>query len=718
MKTLQRTLGGAFLALAPALASGAYPLLEEVVVTAQKRPGLLQQTPMSLIALDGAALERLGLRDISDLRGAVPQLQLVPHPNAASTLRTFMRGVGNNDEQVLQDPSVAVYLDGVYLSRTQGLSSDLLDLARIEVLRGPQGTLYGRNATGGAVNLVTREPEPGEWSFRQQISAGSRNHLRLATLANLPLGEHAAARVSYQRSAEDGFVENRGTGAERFGDQDRRSGRLDLLWRPDESLVLRYVRDAARMDDTPAFTGRAALAPASSPRPHEGSPDVRDLRANDIDIDGHALTLTWTFADGQQLRSITARRDIDDEQYQDVHSGVTGPLPIFLTQAVGEQRQWSQELQWLGQSADGRTEFIAGAFWLREQMERNSANIVPSRGTAALVFGRDLLNESFAGFGEITWTPPGFDDRLELSAGARSSRDEREVTLVRGSQQLASGLVTLSPQIGEGDRRFRNLSPAAGAAWEVREGLRVYAEYATGYKSGGFNARASSITRFNEGFDDETMRSLEIGLKSEWWDRRLRLNAAAFRSAYRDVQVIVPSDPTNVLVSDMLNAGRATIDGLEAEVSAILAPGVSVELRVGLLDAGFDEVEDATGADVAQRYRFVHAPDRSASLDLRYEPPLPPRMGTLAAELSWTWQDKAWSTSSIDAGEFLIEAYGIWNARLTYAPPALPAGTLRLALWGRNLRDEEYYLAHFNAGIPSAFWGAPRSVGFDVIYSL
>ena len=718
MKFSCRLLASTCLAFAQPPVSADELQLEEIVVTAQKRSGLLQQTPISLVTLDSAALESLGLREIGDLRSAVPQLQLVPHPNAATTLRTYMRGVGNNDEQILQDPSVAVYLDGVYLSRTQGLATDLVDLVRVEVLRGPQGTLYGRNATGGAVNLVTHEPQPGEWSLRQQLTTGSRDQLRLATAANLPLGEQAAARISYQRSREDGFVENRGTGTARFGDQARESGRLDVLWHPDDALAVRYVRDFGRIDDTPTFTGRATLAPQSSPRPHEGSPFVRDLQANDIDIDGHALTLGWTLGNGHELRSISARRDIDDFQNQDVHSGSAGPLPLFLTRASGEQRQWSQELQWLGESGDGRIEFIAGAFWLREEMERESANIVPARGTAALVFGRDLMNESLAVFGEATWTPTGFDDRLQLSAGLRRSRDEREVTLVRGTRQLLSGSVTLSPLVGEGDRNFSNLSPSAGAMWELRDGVRAYLELATGYKSGGFNARASSITRFNEGFDDETMRSIEVGLKSEWWDRRLRLNAAAFRSDYEDIQVIVQSDPDNVLVSDMLNAGRATIDGLEAELSAIVGAGLSVELRIGLLDAGFNEVEDANGADVAQRYRFVHAPERSASLDLRYELPVSPAIGNLAAELSWTWQDEVWSNSSIDAGEFLIEDYGLWNARLVYEAPPLPAGTLRLALWGRNLRNEEYYLAHFNAGIPSAFWGSPRSVGLDVIYSL
>lgn len=693
------------------------PRLEEIIVTAKKRPALLQRTPISLVALDGRALERLGLSQLGDLRGAVPQLQMLPHPNAASTLRTYMRGVGNNDEQILQDPSVAVYLDGVYLSRTQGLAMDLTDLQRIEVLRGPQGTLYGRNATGGAINLVTVEPEPGEWSFRQQVTAGSRSLLRHATLLNLPLGESAGLRLGYQRSGEDGFVENRGGGEARFGDSDREAGRIDLLWRPAADLSLRYVRDLGRIDDTPAFTARAALQPFSARRPHEGSAAVRELEANDIDVDGHALTLDWSLAAGQRLRSISARRDIDDFQNQDVHSGVNGPLPLFLTRAEGEQRQWSQELQFLSAEDGGRLEYILGAFWLREEMTRASANAVPARGTASLVFGRDLVNESQALYGELTWRPPGIDEQLELGAGLRLSHDERQVSLARGTQQLATGNITMNPVVGRGDRDFDNLSPGATVSWEPREGLRIYAEVISGYKSGGFNARASSIERFEEGFDDETLLSFELGLKSEWWDRRLRVNAALFRSAYEDIQVIVQSDPANVLVSDMLNAGKATIDGLEAEVSALLTPSLALDLRMGLLDARFDELEDATGADVANRYRFVHAPRRSASLDLRYTLPRLGALGQPSAELSWTWQDDAYANTAIDTGAWVITSYGIWNARLALEEIPMPAGELRLALWGRNLRDEEYYLAHFNAGIPSAFWGSPRSIGLDIVYA-
>lgn len=217
--------------------------LEEIVITAQKRPESLLESPLSLVVISEQELERSHFVDLADLATLAPNLQVLPHPNAASTLLLFIRGVGNSDEQVIQDPSVAVYLDGVYLSRSQGLASEFLDLERIEVLRGPQGTLYGRNATSGAVNLITKAPSFDASNFSQTLNTGSRALLRATTHLNVPVSDSVAVKVSYQNSQQNGFVRNVGTGAPRFGDEDRNAWRIDGLWQPSDDLRVRLIVD-------------------------------------------------------------------------------------------------------------------------------------------------------------------------------------------------------------------------------------------------------------------------------------------------------------------------------------------------------------------------------------------------------------------------------------------------------------------------------------------
>lgn len=693
--------------------------LEEVTVTAQKRRESLQDVPISLVSLDAAELARMGYDDMESLRLRVPGLQLRPHPNAQSTLLLYLRGVGNADEQIIQDPSVGVYLDGVYLPRSQGLNLELLDIDRIEILRGPQGTLYGRNATGGAVNVVTRQPDPEEWSFSQKVTAGSRDLLRSRTGLNVPLGRRAALGLGYLRSSEQGFIRNAGSGESHFGSRDRDALRADLYWQPLPSWELRYAYDAAGSNDSPAFIDKVPLAPMSAIRPSVGSANVVDLRANEINSEGHSLQVNWSGNKAFEVRSITAYREISDFQYQDFHTGQFGPLPVLQTTATGTQENWSQEFQFLGGSEKLGIEHIVGFYWFKEQAERSAGNLTPGNGRRRLVFGRDIENSARAVFGQLKWTPPALDHRLEMTLGGRWSEDRRRAILDRAVEDVTTGVINFNPVTSEGKRNFDNFSPSFVIAWQPNEAINLYGKVMEGYKSGGFNARATSPQRFSEGFDDETLVSWELGLKSDWLDRRMRLNVALFRSNYTDIQVNVQSDPNNSILSDVLNAGAATIDGLEVDFSGLFGDGLRYDIRYAWLDATFDRIASADGSNVADQYRFIGAPRHFLTLGLEYTFPATP-LGQLTAASQYMWQDDSYSNSTIDAGSFIIPAHALWDARVTLSR-ALPRGELQLALWGKNLSDEEYYTGHFNGGsgfpVTSAIWGAPRSVGLDVTYS-
>lgn len=250
--------------------------LQEVVVTAQKREESLQDTPISIVALSSEALESRGIDGLSDLHADVPGLVISPHPNSGATVRIYIRGIGSANDQITYDPSVAMYVDGVYLARFQGLAAEVAELERVEILRGPQGILYGRNSTGGAINFITKAPQLGEFSFRQDLSAGNRDRLYARTRANIPMGETAAAELSFLRVRQDGFIRNAGTGVSRFGDQDRYAYRAALLWQPNDRFDLRYTFDRSDMEDTPVYLAVVPLYPAEASAPSASLPAVRD----------------------------------------------------------------------------------------------------------------------------------------------------------------------------------------------------------------------------------------------------------------------------------------------------------------------------------------------------------------------------------------------------------------------------------------------------------
>ena len=690
--------------------------LEEVVVTAQKRSEPLLEAPISLVVISQQELLRSHYVDLADLANLAPNLQVLPHPNAASTLLLFMRGVGNSDEQIIQDPSVAVYLDGVYLSRSQALASEFLDLERIEVLRGPQGTLYGRNATSGAVNLMTKAPDPEAFVFSQALDTGSRGLLRATAHLNTPLGNDFALKLSYQDSRQDGFVRNAGTGAQRFGDEDRSAWRVDGLWRPNGALAIRLVADKQESSDTPAYVGAVGVLPERLDAPKVGSTWVSDLQTNDTSSEGFAAIVDWEVNSNWSVKSITSKRELSDFQYQDLHSGVRGPIAVLITEAEGTQSQFSQELNLTYSNADESLKAIVGAYWFDEDAIRNARNTVPGAKVRKLVFGRDINNTAQALYGQVSWRPDLSDQNLELTLGVRASKDERYVLIDRAQQSLPDGLLMFAPMSSVGQRDFDNVSPSFMARYRLSEQAYVYAKQVAGYKSGGFNARASTSARFSEGFDDETLVSRELGFKAELLDRRVRVAATVFQSEYDDIQMNVQSDPNNIVVADVLNAGRASIDGFELDIDALIGEQSELTLRYGWLDSGYDLIRDANGQNVASDYRFMGAPEHSLLLAWS---------GVLGGfndrgfeyNISYSWRDQFFGSNTTDAGVYKVPAYGLVSGDLSRSVN-FDWGRLDISLWGTNLLDNTYYRWQFNAGaggpIPSGVWGEPRAIGLKL----
>ncbi len=712
---------GATLALFPSVAlaqTGSQPDdvrvnqgIAEIVVTAQRREESLQDTPISILALTAADLEAKRIDGLTDLRANVPNLQLTPFPNNAATTQIFLRGLGLSDDQITQDGGVAVYQDGVYVARSQGQALEVAELERVEVLRGPQGTLYGRNATGGAINFITRKPELGRFGFKGQASIGNFDMRKFKAGVNVPVGNRIAARLSFLDARQDGFVDNLGTGVSRFGDKDRRAYRADVLWEPFDDLQLRYAYDRSEIGDTPVFVGFSPLHPLVAERPNAGSPLVRDLLPNDIVTQGHALTAEWDVSPTLTIRSITAYRKLDNFQNQDYLTGVLSPTPLQKNQSRALQDQFSQELQLVGSAFDDEIEYVLGGYYFEEDGSNFSNSFSPPTATRSFTTAT-IKNRSVALFGQATWRPGFADRRLHLTLGARQSWDRRAATLAR-STQVGAGPVTPVPGFGDGDRKFRDFSPSFTVGYDLSNDIHFYAKAVRGYKSGGYNVRASSIARFNDGFDAETLWSYEAGLKSQFLDNTVRLNLAAFHSKYQDIQINVQSDPTNARITDVLNAGSASVNGVEVDLTLAPSRNFRVGLNYGYLDPKYDEIIDARGVDISSNFRFTQSPKHTLAADVTYDLPSLP-FGQLTANANYTMQSDKFSSSTISGGKFIIGDYGLLNARLTLAEiPGLEQ--FRIALWGRNLTDKEYYLFQFNIGRPGAIFGEPRTYGLDVI---
>lgn len=697
--------------------AGRMSTLEEVIVTAQKRSESLQEAPISLAVFGEAALENSGFTDLGDLQSSVPNLAMREMPSSKSAMRAFIRGVGNNDSQITQDPAVAVYLDGAYIGRSTGLITELSDVERIEVLRGPQGTLYGRNATGGAINIISKQPS-GQFGLRQEVTLGNRNLWRNQTTVDLPEVAGFSTKLSYIKGAVDGWVKNRAAGAD-FNELDKEAFRLAVRWTPTDSVTLDYSYDLADMQfgshhEQSLRPPRAAFAitPYSEDRLESASPFM-PFRTSDLDIEGHSLTVDVTLTETLSAKSITAYREMDESLYQDYAPNPFIPWMFANEPFETTQHQFSQELQLIGAPADGTINYVAGLYYFTEGAKEVATdyifgNLLQSRRTKA-------NNDAWAGYGQVSWRPPILDDALELTLGVRYSEDEREVD---GSRIAALDGVVFNNVKGDDD--WNNWSYTAIAEYTINTAASAYVKYAQGYRTGGFNGRAIRPDSLRKPVDEETVDSFEIGLKSEWLDSRVRANLAVFTMNYDDLQLSFAS-ATDVSDVNFFNAAEATINGFELDVTAVPFEGLLVSLQYGYLDTNIDEViNPVTGLEDHGRYELPSAPQSTYTADVEYTLP-PLAIGTLLVNLNYSWRDDVVTTAPIYQTPYArIDSYGLLNGRITLREiPLFERGELRIALWGKNLTDKEYLVdvvGSFPWSEAVGAFGEPRSYGVDMIY--
>ncbi len=737
-------------------ATHAAPALEEIIVTAEKRQESLQDVPISIAAFPQDTLEKLGITDIKGLASQVPNVVINEFTGSSTTVRLFMRGVGQNDVQVTQDPSVALYMDGVYIGSSVGTSFETADIQRIEVLRGPQGTLYGRNATGGAINLITNQADPGGFAFKQTLTGGNLDLFRSRTIANFPLTNSTAVKFAYSYSDRDGTVDNHGNGKD-WGVEERENFTGDFHWDINDNQAVDYkyehskIKDTSRLsqilyfDSTAPNAGVIAFAdptvhadgtPVDSGRDRlDDATSFDDILTGDVQIDAHTLNYAWDINEVLTFNSITGYRDVDvfNQTAQVPNASILNMFTIVNGITNTSFNQFSQEFQLLGETE--AFTWVGGLYYYEDESEDD--NTGNSNGSENIPAG-DLTdhttteNTSLAAFGQATWSPLALEQRWHFTVGTRFSSDNRKAH--RNNNRVSYGFAgspsTVPAFVANYDKDFTKFNPSFTVEYDLSDFSRVYGKVVTAYKSGGTSQRSTSQANFEKGFDEEELVSYELGYKGDLADGRVRFNAALFYMTYDDYQQSVQTGRSPG-ERDFINIRDADIAGLEFDLTVAITEELTSTLSYGYLDSSFGpdtvsflQVDDTSGSGFTQVTAeltddLAMAPNHSASLALDYTRAL--SFGLLNANLNAQYQDEAGTGVDEPTGE--LDERTLVGAVLSLSEIDVGRGQLKVMLWGKNLFDQEYYIGNIrqdsfdSLGLMGlATFGDPRTYGMTVEY--
>ena len=730
---------------------------EEIVVTARRREENLQQIPVSATAFTQSTLDERSATRLPDLAGSTPNLVLTSGSFGAdaSDAVVFIRGVGQGDTAIYSDPGVGIYLDGVYLARAQGALLDLVNLDRVEILRGPQGTLFGRNTTGGAIQLITRRPSR-QFEKRLSLTGGARHQLDGNLAVEGPLGQDLFGALALYSANSDGFTRSLATGQE-FDDKSRDLVRASLEYAPEQGLEAYLTADYLQEDGrggnqslralsrTPLLLFYNQVLSEQGFTPYDGAFVVNDPRTSfaatskgvDPYLEGrvYGLTLDLGYRSGALWwRSLTGYRQVDYDAYTDADAS---PVPVSEGKFVERQSQLSEELQLQGSGES--LDWLIGAIYFEERPQEDNREVTLGNlfealelapgpkylipGTPIPVGGRGnpfnllffqgdglvrnlrLTSKSWAIFSESTRR---ITDRLSLTLGARYTEDRKKFTYLshNGFGAVAADLANQGS--------WSDWSGRLSLAWQARPELLIYGNLARGFKSGGFNGRPQSRGVLDP-FDPEYVISFELGLKADLLDRRLRLNAAAFTSNYDDIHFgasLQGAGGQPVFITQ--NAGDAEIRGFEVE--AELHPGSAWMLSgtAAYLDTELVRVDPRVPPGIGRGNRLSNSPEWAASAGLQRSTVVG-QNAALIARADWTWSGRYFNDLA-NAASIAQESFGLLGARCTYGPYS---GRWEISLFGTNLTDENYLRSGFVAtafGPSLVIAGRPREWGLTTTW--
>ena len=707
--------------------------LEEIVVTAQKRSESLQETPVAVSAYNETALANYGIADMGDLVVSSPALQAYDFPTSTSNISLFLRGFGNTDSQTLTiDNPVGVYVDGVYIARTTGATVDVLDLERVEILRGPQGTLYGRNSTAGAINFISKKPAD-EFGGTLKISAGNFGYVNLGGSLDIPLSESFRSKVSVQRSSTDGWVENTGPTpangpAEDFYAEDQTAIRIALSWELSEKVTLDYSYDFADVDSQPPYYQQnPAFRQESTSHLFLGGGAYQFvLPTSTTETSGHNLTLNWDISDSLQFKSVTGIRDMEERAIQNWSDTL-----FFATDVDWNTDAVSQEFQLSGNSPENQLQWIAGLYYFKEEGDKaeqqftNAPTMVfdalaaPGANSSLLIGGTSLgthtIDSDLTSRAAYVQGTYALADHLDITAGLRYTDDSRQA--IRGVD-AANPSIQFAP--GSNNLDYTRTDWNLTLNYQFNEDVHTYFRAASGYRAGG---SAERTLTFDQTFNEESAVSYEVGLKSEFMENRVRLNAALFRTEFDDLLLTISGEPpTFASFVEVFNAGQATYEGLEIDLTALLSESTQLSLSYAYLNTDLQDVVvpqtsflqggapasavDLRGLDISGRTFIAFAPENAFTLAIDHG--MDTGVGRLNLHVNYAWRDTLFSQPGLGLP---VGSLGLLNARASLTDLKISGQAVELAVWGKNLADTEkviYNLSNFGFQ-----FNQPLSFGVD-----
>ncbi|NNE58511.1 MAG: TonB-dependent receptor [Hellea sp.] len=723
--------------------------LDEIVVTAQKREQNLQDVPIAVTAVDKVYIESRNITSIKSLSSLAPNVKIENTPGNTTGAQISIRGGVTINPALTWEPTVGMYLNGSYIGKTQGSVFDVADIERIEVLRGPQGTLYGRNTLAGAINIVTARPTE-DANGKLKVGFGNYNAKLAKGTVNFGQLGPVRAKVSALYEERDGFIDvvpNPLPGVFAAGpstvteldNADKLSFMVALAADLSENLTLDYTYDYSQADQNPVFSQIVSVGqgnifdPASpfylgfpgAPGQYFGFP--LDLYTNadrqftaSIDgpvfeksfVSGHNFTATLD-TDIGEVKSITSIRDMSWKDSLDLDGS---PLPLAHTERQSDYDSFSQELQLAGESGD--IAYVVGGYYFSDK--GYTINPQTFFGNASIFDSQyGFETDAIAAFANVDFA---IADNLTVSGGLRYTEEEKTIDRTNIAVRFM-GLPNFTPFVPAGttgETKFDDLSPQVSVNFEASDQVNLYAKYAQGFKSGGFNGEAGSVAETLRPYNSEKVDSFEIGAKTMLADNRLMFNATAFFNKHRDMQLSVFT-AQGAAASDIRNAGSAEIKGLEFETMFQATDTFTLRGTLGLLDPEYKEFIEF-GTDVKDDRAFPHAPKTTFSAGFDWEVMQDDRgTVTLTGDANhsskyFTFPYSLTPTAPQQAFNTEADARTLFDARIAWSDIPVADQDVELALWVKNLGDEEYLANFIDFGpgfgsLTNGYFGPPRTYG-------
>ncbi len=686
--------------------------LEVIEVTAQKRVQNLQELPTAVSVFDTKALNDKGITDVEDLSIYTPNMQISETPGGSTGATIAIRGSVTINPAVTWEPTTGVYIDGVFVSKNVGGLFDVAAIDRVEVLRGPQGTLYGKNTLGGALSIVTRKPS-GELGGEVRVGAGNYGMTDFYVTADSgQINDKLSFNFTANKKDRDGFYDNLSVTSDvkKFKELKSTSMRFGALYEHSDELEFYYTYDNSDKDNTPPMgqVNIAAIMPDDT-KSRQETAALDGVQFDRSESSGHALTVTWQQSPNLTIKSISAVREIDYEDGSD-YDGFD--LLGFHTIREVMHEQTSQEIQFIGNAEN--LNYVAGLFYFKEESDVTNPFIM-SFATVNNYYG--VESTSVAAYANVEYQ---LSDKLTLAGGLRWTTEEKEF-YIEHPDDFSFAFFFPLPRTTAKDT-WDNTSAMASLTYELADNVTTYGKISQGWKAGGFNGEAPNADIAVKPYDAEEVLAYEWGLKSRWLDERIQTNVAVFHNDIKNMQM---SEFLGAY-SDIQNAGAAKVTGLEFELVAALTDDLLLNFNYGMLDPEYDEFityNVYTGApnDITDEAEFPYSPDNKWSLGLNYV--TESDFGELSIGGDYSYVDDHFAFHNQPSADFTrIESYGVLNARVSLKEIA--GSKFNASIWGKNITDEEYRINGVPMGDATGafigginYYGDPATYGIEVSYT-